>query len=126
MPNQPKTPVSSFRLSEETKESLRRMNKSMTRRFARRELLVERAEASTRQTMEEFKRAGLDASEYPFEAYIEGLQAYRDALNIEPGVVLPSEVDDVVNAVIAATWPIICAEKLDDERRRSLVDVIQR
>lgn len=122
-PNQPLTPISSFRLDETTKTRIQsaasQMGVSMTE-------VIRRNTEAFAAFGEALKAGGLDASSFPFEARIAGLNAYRDEIGYEAGEIMETRVVEAINAVIAASWPIICADKIDQERRRTLVDVIQR
>ena len=115
----PKTPITPFRLTKEDRERLARLSQNMGTS------MTEAVRVATR-AMDQFTQAikagGLDSREYPFEAHTEAVRAFRDASEEQ----MSQQTMDAIDAAVAAAWPIICQDKIDAERRRVLVDTIQR
>lgn len=115
-PNAPKTPITSFRLSDETREGLAKLAEHYSTNMtgALRRLTAAMA------PLAEYVRE--QAATYPIEALHAAGMAYRDAMGYEAGHRLTGQEYDALNEVLIASNPIIRAE----QERKTLDDVIVR
>lgn len=121
-PNQPKTPISSFRLSQETKCALaefgERWETTMTGAIERMTTAIREASSGMAEVGEVAERA----TRYPFEAHFAAVMAYRIHMGLGAGDRLPDDVIPMVDAVVRAASPIIREAQYVETMR----DVINR
>ena len=116
-PNQPKTPISSFRLSQETRANLAQIAETMGTTMTG---AISNMTASVTALGAAFSEG---ATRYPFEAHTAALGAFREAMNYEPGQVIPRDVVDMVDRVVIAANPIIREEQHYETLRCAVADL---
>lgn len=117
-PNQPKTPISSFRLKPETRDQLQQIAHAYSTSMTEAISSLAKACAGLAET---HQRA---ASRYRFEAYTSAVGAFRNAMKYERGQILPYEVTSAIDAAVIAANPII-REEQHYETLRLVVDELR-
>lgn len=113
------TPITPFRLKDETREQLKRVadawGTTMTDAVRRTTKAMDDAVAA-------MKAAGAKESDrYPFDAYIAACEGFRSAMGYEPGDILSSEFMNAIDVAVMSALPAIREEQYDDTLRGIIV-----